>query len=257
MFFLKFTTFNIRGAWYADEQNALIHRIGMIFKKLDDENPDVVCFQEMTESIRDFFNAHFHGHTIIGTGREEGYTGEMMAIMINNATIEILGFDTFWLSDEPYTPGSRFDCQSEYPRICTVAFLKEKATGKVFRVYNVHLDIFEDAAYLGVQKVLARLSDDMKKSGMPFIMAGDFNVAPSSETIKLCYANTDPVMVDHTKKLTLTRHGFMNRGEMKKIDYIFTDENTAKTVSEPDVWDDKLDGIWLSDHFPISVTLSL
>lgn len=257
MFYLKFTTFNIRGAWYADGQNALIHRIGMIFKKLDDEQPDVVCFQEMTESIRDFFNAHLCGYTIIGTGREVGYTGEMMAVMIKNSTVELLGFDTFWLSDEPYTPGSRFECQSEYPRICTAVLLKEKATQKAFRVYNVHLDIFEDAAYLGIQKVLSRLSEDVKKADLPFIMAGDFNVAPDSATIALCNENKAPILVEHTPGLEMTRHGFMNKYEMKKIDYIFTDENTAKTVSAPDVWKDERDGIWLSDHFPISVTLSL
>jgi len=49
----------------------------------------------------------------------------------------------------------------------------------------------------------------------------------------------------------------MNRGEIKKIDYIFTDDKTAGTVSEPNVWDDNRDGVWLSDHFPISVTFDI
>lgn len=254
---MKFVTFNVRGAWYADEQNALIHRVGMIFKKIEDENPDIVCFQEMDGSIRDFFQNYFQNYIIIGTGREADYTGEMMAVMIKKSSMDILGFETFWLSETPYIPGSRFEGQSEYPRIITVVTLKEKSSNKPFMVYNVHLDIFDNAALMGVKKLLSRLSDDRKKFHMPFIMAGDFNSSPESETMRLCFKNTDPVMVDHTSKLKLTRHGFMNRGEMKKIDYIFTDEETAKSVSEPNVWDDKRDGIYLSDHFPISVTLEL
>lgn len=254
---MKFVTFNIRGAWFADGQNALVHRIGSIFRKIDAEDPDIICFQETDESIRDFFESHFHGYSIIGTGREEDFSGEMTAIMFKKSSVELLGFDTFWLSDNPHVAGSKFSCQSEYPRVCTAALFKEKASGKPFFVYNLHLDIFDDAAFLGAKKVLERLAEDRKKYGFPFILAGDFNSSPDSKTMELFFKNENPKLVDHTGNINLTRHGFMNRGEMKKIDYIFTDGKTAKTVSSPDVWDECRDGIWLSDHFPISVTFEL
>lgn len=254
---MKFVTFNIRGAWFADGQNALIHRIGMIFKKIDDENPDIVCFQEMTDDIRDFFTAHFHGYTIIGVGREKDYSGEMTSVMIKNSALDVLGFETFWLSDTPYVSGSRFPCQSEYPRVCTVATLKEKDSSVPFFVYNVHLDIEEEAALSGVKKVILRIAEDREKYGFPFVFAGDFNSDPLSETMRMCFENVSPVFVEHTEDISFTRHGFMNRGEIKKIDYIFTDDKTAGTVSEPNVWDDNRDGVWLSDHFPISVTFDI
>lgn len=254
---MKFVTFNVRGAWYADEENALIHRVGMIFKKIEEEDPDVVCFQEVDESIKEFFQKFFGEYFIFGTGREADYTGEMMAVMIKKSAVELLGFETFWLSETPYAAGSRFDNQSEYPRVVTAAMLKEKATNKPFIVYNVHLDIWDGAALSGVKKVLARLSEDRKKYNMPFIMAGDFNSAPDSETMKLCFGCKNPVLCEHTGSVKLTRHGFMNPDEMKKIDYIFTDEKTAETVSDMKVWEDKKDGIFLSDHFPISVEFNL
>ena len=44
---LKIVTFNIRCQPYLDGINAFIHRAGYIFDKIQKENSDVICFQEV------------------------------------------------------------------------------------------------------------------------------------------------------------------------------------------------------------------
>ena len=47
---------------------------------------------------------------------------------------------SYWLSETPYVPASRYAEQSICPRICNEALFEDLETGKVFRIVNTHLD---------------------------------------------------------------------------------------------------------------------
>ena len=137
---LKIVSFNIRGAWKGDGINNFLHRAGGILFKLDREQPDVVCFQEVSTPIAQFLDRHLPEYMLLYRGREVGMTGEGLAVAICRDTMELLSADCFWLSESPYVPGSRFADQSDCPRVCQVMMLRRKGDKDPFWVYNNHLD---------------------------------------------------------------------------------------------------------------------
>ena len=71
----KIATFNIRCPWGDDGINSLPHRLGAILDKLDREQPDVVCFQEVIEKTAEFFRRHVPDYFVLYNGRCENYDG--------------------------------------------------------------------------------------------------------------------------------------------------------------------------------------
>ena len=45
----KIVTFNIRNVWDKEGKNSFIHRVGMIYDKINKEKPDVIAFQEVLQ----------------------------------------------------------------------------------------------------------------------------------------------------------------------------------------------------------------
>ena len=97
----------------------------------------------------------------------------------------------------------------------------------------------------------------MKKHDFPLFLLGDFNDTPESETVKSCKEFKDIELIDTTENSGHTFHRFGNPEKFQKIDYIFTDKATSAKVKSVEVWNDELNGIYLSDHYPICVTVEL
>ena len=76
-------------------------------------------------------------------------------------------------------------------------------------------------------------------------MMGDFNAEPDSKAIELCNGTLNDV-TDGIKK---TFHDFGR--DSQKIDYIFLSDEFNGRTEDVGIWDDCLDGIYLSDHFPV------
>lgn len=256
---LKIVTFNLRGSWQGDGINAFVHRAGGILHKLDLEEPDVVCFQEVSEQINDFLRRHLPEYLILYRGRYEKMDGEGLAVAIRRSTVEVLSADCFWLSPAPYEPGSRFEEQSDCPRICQVLLMRCLDTGEVFWVYNNHLDHISDSArILGIRQVLERVWEDRQKFEFPVFVLGDFNAYPDSETIRYCNEYEKFPIVNLTQDCGCTCHEFGKLGEDGgQIDYIYADRATAAKKHEIEIWKDETDGIYLSDHYPVALSIAL
>lgn len=251
---LKAVTFNIRCVWKGDGINGFIHRAGMVYEKIMQEKPGIIMFQEMRREHLELLKRMLPEYTFIGHFRENDYTGEGLYTAILNERIQLLGFESYWLSPTPYVAGSRYENQSECPRICLTLKLRDMITGKVFRAVNIHLDHISDAARVeGIQQVFKTTCERNLIDDMPTIIAGDFNAEPDSDTISFC-KNYDKFKVyEVTGKIGTTFH---NWGQMAvKIDYIFATESIKNSVKSAYIWDDCDEGIYLSDHYPICIEI--
>ena len=248
-------TFNIRCDNSIDGKNSFSGRRRLVKKMLLRETPDIIGFQEVLPHVKKWLTKKLHDYEFIGIGRNADFSGEAVPIAYKKEKFELLSYRQFWLSDTPSVPGSRFENsdQSKYPRICVIATFFHKPDGKVFTFANTHLDHKGNRAKADASTLIV---SELAKDGLPFILTGDFNARPNDEPIKLILEN--PSIVDITKSLGKNYATFHNYGKVikdYKIDYIFS--NFGSTASNLKVHTDEKRGIYLSDHYPISVSIDL
>ena len=255
---IKIVTFNLRCCYTEDGVNSFVHRAGMILDKINSEQPDVICAQEAVPSHVNFLKKNLTDYIVLYNGRNASFDGEGLALIIKKDRINLVTLDLFWLSETPYIPGSRYPIQSGCPRICQAALLQVNGTKTMFYVYNNHLDHKSDSArILGIKQVLEKVKLDRERFSFPMFILGDFNAEPNSETIKYCNEYKDIDLVNLTDGIGNTFHGFGIPEKYETIDYIYTDRSTAPQVTSVTKWDDELNGIFLSDHYPIAAEVEL
>ena len=253
---LQIVTFNLRCVWDRDGVNSFVHRAGGIIEKVRAQSPDIICFQEATEQNVSFLKAALTDYYIIYSQREQGWSGEGLATAYRRDRLNLQTMDCFWLSPTPRVPGSRFANQSMCSRICQTMLFKDLLTGRMLRTYNVHLDhISDEARVQGIRCVLERIAGDTAEAALPFFLMGDFNAEPESETMRFCNAAQNPPMTELTAGIEATFHAFGRLEKPEKIDYIYADAATARELIAVDCWEDCLNGIYLSDHYPVAVRL--
>lgn len=250
---MKIVTINQRCVYKKDGNQSFIHRGIFLCDKIQDEAPDVIGFQEVTPDSIKVLEKLLPEYVFVGQFRSANYDGEGLFVAARKEKCDLLGFETIWLSPTPYVAGSRFENQSQCPRICVEAKVRHRESGKVFRVYDIHLDHVSDEARMLGMKVAFDFIDSFK-DGAPIVLLGDFNAYPDSKTIEMCNARTD--IREVTSDIFETFHNFgrgVDIGDNKyvKIDYIYMSNELADNVTNVEAWTDKSYDIWLSDHYPI------
>lgn len=250
---MKIVTWNFRCQWdQIDGKNSVIHRAGFAYDKIQKEKPDVVAFQEIREITLELLQKMLPEYEFFGSQRTANFGQEGLYVAWRKESCALMGGEVFWLSPTPYTPGSRFDNQSECSRVCVMAKIRDKKTNETYRVWDVHLDhISDEARREGLNCLFTFVDRYSKVDSTPHVVLGDFNATPNSDTMRSC--GNESGLVDVTDNLTATFHDFGKCGE--KIDYVFVSEGISGEVKEVVAWTDEHDGVYLSDHYPISVTL--
>ena len=126
---MKIVTWNLRCLWSGDGINAFLHRAGMIYEKIDREKPEIIAFQEVVAESLTFLRKIFPEYIFLGQMRSENYDGEGLYTAVRKDIFDVLGGETFWLSPTPYIAGSRFEKQSDCPRICVYTLVRHKTGG--------------------------------------------------------------------------------------------------------------------------------
>ena len=248
-------TFNIRFENPNDGINSFENRKDLIKKFIQREMPDVIGFQEMVDNQRNWFEENLYDYNLIGTGRDPDYRGEGVCIAYNKHKFSLVRFEQFSMSPTPDIPGSRFPLdQSGCPRPCVIATLVSKKDGTAFRFASTHLDHYGKIARVcGAAMLMTKLTSI---TSCPYILVGDFNEFPDGDAIKEILGVegvnelTDPISASDA-----TFHRFGNVDRDYKIDYIFSNAEAAKNTLK--IHTDNENGIWLSDHYPISVTVNI
>ena len=229
----------------------------IIKEKLPAYAPDIVGFQETMPAQRQWLIDNFPDYQVCGLGRNADLLGESNVIMFKKDKFDLYDLNMFWLSDTPGTPGTRFMTdQSDCPRICVAATLRDKATGKMFRHYNTHLDhVGPIAMAQGITVILNRMAEDYKKWPMPVILTGDMNATPESPVIKsiLAFTGAGEKLEDKTAPAGFTFHNNNPEKTQIKIDYVFTNLPSTEAMKITD----EVNGITVSDHYPVGAVLEL
>ena len=252
---LKFMSFNLRVDNTGDGINSFTNRFHRVVEILEQEKPDLVGFQEVTDGMRARLRDHLPGYTVQGCGREKNYHGESMLIAYRTGEVELIALENLWLSPTPEVAGSTYGGdQSSCPRMFTSALVKHNDLDAPFYFINTHLDhVGKEARYLGAMQLVQYVSSHREH----FVLTGDFNATPDAREIGLITAAlADRKAVDCTADLGGTFHGFgrIPPEEMAKIDYIFTD---GKCESSYIVEDVPVDGQFYSDLNAVCAHITL
>lgn len=253
---MKLVTFNIRLDCGSDGKNNFEFRKPIIQKKLETEQPDLLCFQEVLPHVALWLKEILPEFSIVGCGREQDLTGEQTMVAVRSSKFQIFSMQTFWLSETPLVSGSRYPNQSSCPRTATELVLQELETGELYHLINTHLDHeSSEARVCGMQQILKRFEETgskLKQVGQRAahqILTGDFNALPDAPEISMMKEQ----LKDVTEGIELTFHDFGREKTCQKIDYIAVSKNIICDSLE--CWKDCENGVYLSDHYPVAAVL--
>ncbi len=246
---MKIVTFNIRCDFGQDGANNFCFRKPLILEKLRREQPDVICFQEVLPHVAVWLKESLWDYYVIGCGRSAALEDEQMAVAYRKDRLNLIQMETFWLSETPCTPGSRYPKQSVCPRTGTEAVLEELASKRVFRLVNVHLDHEQaDARERGLRQVLAKVEKPALFPSAPVVIAGDMNAEPDSPEMAVLRGSP---FTNAAAGTGATYHGY-GKDTPCAIDYILTRGFACGKVEK---WTEQRDGVYLSDHYPVCAVL--
>lgn len=253
---ISIMSFNIRLETGADtnEKNWGESRRYPVVAYLNACDADVICMQEVVKTQFDFIKENTSAlYDAIYYPRENGANPEGLAILYKKE-LKLVNEERYWLSETPdeISRGWGAAC---YRIAVNATFLTP--AGNTFSVGNNHLDHISAAARdNGIALVMERLA--LKHHT---VVCGDFNASKDSSVYKTISAK----MQDSQAIATTTDDGitFHNWGENLAqndprfcIDFLFV-TNGTKVDSYKIVRDMDDKGNFLSDHFPVVITLAL
>lgn len=252
---MKVMTFNLRVDTDKDGINNFPNRAPRVLEAIRTEQPDLIGFQEATESIRTYLKQQLSAtYTVVGCGRNARYRGESCCIAYRTDRFELIALDTHSLSPTPQIPGSVYagSDQSSCPRMYVHATLSCDGVRPLIHFFNTHLD------HVGAQAralEMAQILQHMSVTEGYHILTGDMNDEPTSPCIRMATAMQTPMLRDATASIARTFHQYgANPPDCVKIDYIFTDGNVTDAYA---LADEGVSGVYISDHYPVCARLEL
>ena len=252
---LKIMTFNIRYDNPADGKNAFAGRRDMIIEFLRREKPDLVGFQEIVHVIRHSLAEALPEYVFLAIDLGDGYRNDV-AVAYRRDRLDLLRFEQFWLSPTPDVPHTRYAGGSPFDRMASLVTLVERAERRSLTLLNSHLDhISDEAREKGAALLLDRIAPYLDA---PCFLTGDFNARPDTRAAQILIGH--PSLVELTAPLgaeVATCHDYGKITENCKIDYIFASRSVAPIEGTLTMHTDESDGVYLSDHYPISVEVEI
>ncbi|MBN2355516.1 endonuclease/exonuclease/phosphatase family protein [candidate division KSB1 bacterium] len=254
-------TFNIRVNVASDSANAWPYRKDLAPSMIRFHHADIVGLQEALYGQVIDLQERLPNYSWFGVGRDDGEkAGEFMAIFYLKKRFRVVNHSTFWLSENPDTPGKGWDAACN--RVVTWGKFKDIKTGKNFYLFNTHFDHMGETARRQSAKLL--LEKIKTISGKPnIIVTGDFNASPHSvpyRTITQTPEEISDYRLTDTRTISLNPHhgpkgtftGFKISAHLQQnqpIDYIFVSDGIK--VLNHGTLSDTFDGRFPSDHFPV------
>ena len=251
-------TFNIRRSACDDGANRWEVRAPHVIQWLGQQQAHILCFQELMPDAARFLQQHLPGYEWAGCGRSAELEDEHCRIAWRGDHFAATGWETFWLSDTPALPGSKFSkgC-TVWPRICTVVELYHRSSGRRFRVYNTHLDhACEYSKQEGVRVLSQRIARDHREEPLPYLLMGDFNATPDSAVVRQIFDSAPAPLADFSDlrgaPCDITYHGY-GLDAPCKIDYLLATSEWG--LQQRYLGTYQCQGVYLSDHYPIIADL--
>ncbi len=227
-------------------------------------DPDSIGVQECRGSWGGLLKKHFISQGYARVGVDAGGNVEPTAgyfatyILYKEDKFNLIDSGTFWMSKTPEVPsiyGPTVDCN----RTCTWAILEDKVTGFRYVHMNCHLDWMDMSVNKIQVEMIREQIERFEAMGYPVFAGGDYNCDEGTDSY---YAMLDSEIVADSKKVAEKANDiatYPSYGEydvydpsQRPIDYFFVTKNKM-TVKEYRVVDEKPDGEYISDHFPVFV----
>lgn len=258
-------SFNLRTKFIMDGPNHWNHRKDLVVKTIKDFTPDLLGTQECQISQARYLKSQLPGYQFVGAGRDDGKAGgEMCAIFYRGDRFNKLDEGHFWLSEDPYEPGTK-SWGSSYRRMVTWVKLQPRGKrGQPFYFFNTHFD--NTAARARVQQAwLLRRMIDRIADGAPTIVSGDFNTDSGTTPYQLLVSGPQDwrgYLLDTYRQVNPvptadegTRHKFHGGTGGDRIDWIITTSNFATVSARIDRTN--YNGQYPSDHFPVTAVIRM
>ena len=246
---IRTMSFNIR-YWNnnVDYENGWDQRKRAIPAMLEDVKPDVFGTQEITREQIAYLDGCAPQYKHVGMFREGGDTGECPSIYYNDASVSLLDWGAFWLSETPSVPSMGWDAR--YKRTAVWARMKAKDTGKEFFFVTTHLDHRgQNAREKGMDLILDTLKV-LNPKNLPCVLVGDLNALPDNPA--LARVSKEMKSAQETAASTDPRYTFNGFGKSWTgiIDYIWY--KGPRKCTQFRVVTRKYRHIpYISDHYPI------
>lgn len=149
-------------------------RLPGIISMINDENPLVIGFQSMVSVQRRDMDTALPSYSGIGAGVHDGKDkGPQNAIYYRNDLLRLEKSGTFWFSDTPDKPKTKFECAQQHC-CATWAVFSIVSSGRRFIILNTYLD-HKSAKARGLQAQMILEKLDEYGKGLPAIVMGSFN----------------------------------------------------------------------------------
>lgn len=261
---------NIRVALDEDEVKGVgwSSRRDICLRIIEQQQPDIIALQEVLKIQADDFRKYFDGFQLFSFDGPEmdahatGYHGiAKNPIMFSAERYELQSGGTYWLSDTPLAAGSK-SWDTARARHANWVRLRDRSSGKVFRVVNTHLDHVSNEAKIQQAKMIVEESDQYQPN-FPQILTGDFNTRHNSDVLisvrqggwQEAYETIHGVGEAGYTGHSFEGKRFENGSSRGRIDYIWYKGNVQPTAAS--IIKDDIDGKYPSDHFFISADVSL
>lgn len=256
---LTVMTYNIRLDVASDGENSWLNRKEKVSDLIQFYEPDVFGIQEGLPHQVQFLDSVLIDYNVFGKGRDGGTTGEHNSIFYNSNKLELIDFDTFWLSETPSNKSKGWDAALN--RICTYGLFKHKRTMQLFWVFNTHFDHVGKVARSKSTQLIHQKILQLNANDYPVILMGDFNLEPNSEP--LMFLSNHYLHSKSNSNLIYNAGGTFNAFEFykpvsseKEIDHIFVSKKAVE-IKKYAVLTDSYLCRYPSDHFPVLVELKL
>lgn len=228
------------------------YRADLIMQGIEKEQPSVIGFQEATKWQYSYLCDTLSSYDSVITYRDDAFNSEGCPIFYRSDMYTLIDKGSFWLSETPDVMSKSWGAQ--FNRVCSYVILKDNATGTEFVVFNTHLSHVSDEARInGIQVVLDKIAEFGSK---PAVLMGDLNAKEDSETYKS--ATNNFYDAKYQTENTMTSCTYQDWGEQldrECIDYVMISKQGLK-VNSYKVVTDTYEGVYSSDHFPLSVSIS-
>ncbi|OEU81851.1 MAG: hypothetical protein BA872_03635 [Desulfobacterales bacterium C00003060] len=250
---LSVLSLNLRFGLADDGPNAWAYRKESVVKIFKKQNPDFIATQEANHFQIDFLAENLPEYGYVGR-RHPSPKFWQDNILFFRKTIVCKDDVHFFLSQTPHTPSRSFG--SHFPRQATLGLFQ--IDSKPLICIDTHFD-FEIPAQMGAARVIKKqlaLYDEIAT-----ILVGDFNATPESP----CYKWLTGKEVDGENGLDFvetfkmpypsTFHRFTGKPAGSYIDWVLY--RGPLSLKNCEVLQEPVDGIYPSDHFPVTAIFEL
>jgi endonuclease/exonuclease/phosphatase family metal-dependent hydrolase len=248
-----FMTMNLKTDLYRFFQyGSFEQRSGAVNRLIGQYHPDVIGVQELTRHMFPSLSPTLSEYGIFGDSRHALIGDEYNSILYRKDRFDLTGGSTLWLSHHPENRGSRVK-KAQFPRIVTIAYLRDRRTDQLFTFFNTHLDQNFPSVRTEQCQILARIVMERSKGSFQ-VLTGDFNTVSASPALQTLQKTGLRDAVPEDMKSTMRGTVGTKAHHDHAIDHIFLSKelHAEKTQRIEDTYN----GTAPSDHYPVLTYVS-